>query len=48
MTLDELKTAVDDYFGDTTRDKAETADGLREIAGMCDGRAEAIESELED
>ena len=47
MTLDELQAAVEAYFGDMSRDKAETADGLREIADMCTTRAEALESELE-
>jgi hypothetical protein len=44
MTLEELKEAVDDYFGDTSRGEEETAKGLREIAEQCEMMADAIEA----
>lgn len=47
-TLNELKQDVDDYFSDTSRSQFETADGLREIADMCNTMAEAIESDIEE
>lgn len=34
MTLDELRDAVQRYYGDTTRSRAETKEGLEEI--LCD------------
>lgn len=48
MTLVELHHAVEDFFVDMSRDKAETIEGLREIADACTQRAEALESELGD
>lgn len=32
MTYEQLKAALDSFFGDTTRSKEETKDGLERIA----------------
>lgn len=43
ISLDQVKKAVDDFFGDTSRTKAETKDGLEEIAEYADMRADTID-----
>jgi hypothetical protein len=48
MNLEQLKQAVQDFFGDTTRTQKETAEGLREAAELARDLAETIESELEE
>lgn len=42
MTLEELKEAVNDFFGDTSRTQEETADGLREVAAIANELADVL------
>lgn len=43
MTIEELKEAVEDFFGDKSRSKEETADGLREVAELAEMFAESLD-----
>ena len=43
MNKNELIKAVQRFFGDTSRSKAETREGLREAADLCENLIESID-----
>lgn len=45
MTLEELKEALQKFFGDTSRSQQETRDGLLDIAADAELLAEGLEDE---
>lgn len=42
MTLEAIKQAIQDFFGDTSRPASETHDGLLDIAEQAQSLAETI------
>lgn len=44
ITLAEVKQHVHDFFGDTSRSKEATKDGLEEISELADSLAESIDT----
>ena len=47
MTLEAIKQAIQDYFGDTSRPASETREGLLDIASHAEQLAEAIAEDAE-
>lgn len=47
MTLEELKEAVQDFFGDTSCPASETREGLLDIASQAKELADAIAEDAE-
>ncbi|AHC93990.1 hypothetical protein CH29_gp37 [Achromobacter phage JWAlpha] len=46
-TVDEIKKAIQDYFGDTERSRQATRDGLEDIASEVDCLIDALRSDTE-
>lgn len=42
MTIDELKQAVQDFYGDTSRSQQETRDALEELASDLEGMIDSL------